>query len=273
MVGGRRTVWVPHFAGVDGKLQVRTPGAYDGKERIQTPYDGEARWSETRGKGWIGYQLHVSETDAAALPHLLPDSAVPASSADDRAALAPIAERQDQRDGLPNQRCADQGDVCGPTRTAADQRGEDLVGPAPKESSPQVRMPDGLTHADVQIDLEQVWHHAPTGRPPQRNAFTARRRAATRESHFAFPSRGVPTARCARAVVPAKAGVAWWCGAMTCACKPRANRRQRSRRPPSSTGRELRDGCRRWCVGRASDGVATPDRRRTTCGRGSRAWR
>jgi transposase len=67
-VGILRLVWEQHFERVDGTMQFRKPGAYAGKGRIQTPYDVEARWSEKRGKGWIGYKLQVSETEDADKP-------------------------------------------------------------------------------------------------------------------------------------------------------------------------------------------------------------
>ena len=40
---------------------MRKPADRDGKERIQTPYDVEARWSEKHGAGWTGYKLQVTE--------------------------------------------------------------------------------------------------------------------------------------------------------------------------------------------------------------------
>jgi transposase len=187
MVGVLRSVWEQHFEQVEGRLLFRKPGAYDGKERIQTPYDVEARWSEKRGKGWIGYKLQVSETDDADLPHLLTDIAVTTSVDDDRAALAPIAERQERRDVLPGQRFADQGYVCGPTLTAADKRGEDLVGPAPKGSSPQLRMADGLTHSDFHIDLEQGVATCPRGQSAKARRFHGKQDSGDHGVQFRFP--------------------------------------------------------------------------------------
>ncbi|NJM08659.1 transposase [Candidatus Gracilibacteria bacterium] len=125
-----RTVWAQPFEMVDGHLQflVRS-GGYEGEPRIQTPYDPEARYSQKRTTGWIGYKLQVTETDDAEHPHLITDIAVTPSVVDDRTALAAIAARQEARDVLPATRYVDQGYVGGPTLLAADGRGEDLVGP------------------------------------------------------------------------------------------------------------------------------------------------
>jgi len=141
-VGVLRTVWQQHFERVDGTLQFRTPGSYKGADRIQTPYDPEARWCKKRDHGWIGYKLQVSETDDADQPHLITDIAVTSSLADDRTALTAIAERQQARDVLPKQRYVDSGYVSGPTLIAADQRQEALLGPAREASSPQARLAD-----------------------------------------------------------------------------------------------------------------------------------
>jgi transposase len=43
VVGVLRTVWEQHFERLDGRMQFRKPGTYKGNERIQTPYDPEAR--------------------------------------------------------------------------------------------------------------------------------------------------------------------------------------------------------------------------------------
>ena len=42
-------------------VRAKTPKG-EGKDRIATPHDVEARWSEKRGKEWVGYKLQVTET-------------------------------------------------------------------------------------------------------------------------------------------------------------------------------------------------------------------
>jgi transposase len=159
-----RTVWSQQFETVEGHLQFRAPnGSYNGEARIQTPYDPEARYSQKRKSGWTGYKLQLTETDDENLPHLITDIAVTPSVMDDRTALESIAERQEAREVAPSTRYVDQGYVGGPTLVAADERGEDLVGPAPKASSPQSRMEGGFTHADFQIDVEREQAVCPAG--------------------------------------------------------------------------------------------------------------
>jgi transposase len=158
-----RTVWEQHFERVDGSLQFRKPGAYDGKERIQTPYDVEARWSEKHGSGWTGYKLQVTETEDAEMPHLITDIAVTPSVEDDRSALPEIQERQQQRNTLPGERYVDKGYTSGPNLASSAKYGEELLGPLSTPSTPQSRMQDGLTNADFQIDLEARQVTCPSG--------------------------------------------------------------------------------------------------------------
>ncbi|MFL5804700.1 MAG: transposase [Roseiflexaceae bacterium] len=158
-----RTVWEQHFEQRDGTMQFRKPGDYDGKERIQTPYDVEARWSEKHGTGWTGYKLQVTETEDAEMPHLITDIAVTPSIEDDRTALPEIQERQQQRDVLPGERYVDKGYTSGPNLASSAGYREDLRGPLATPSTPQSRLPDGLTHADFQIDLEAGQVSCPGG--------------------------------------------------------------------------------------------------------------
>ena len=185
-IGVLRSVWQEHFELRDGTWQFRTPGSYKGSERIQTPYDPEARWSAKRGNGWVGYKLQVTETDDAELPHLLTDIAVTSSLEDDRTALTAIAERQQARDVQPSQRYVDSGYVSGPTLIAADQRQEQLLGPAREASSPQARLTNGLTHKDFQIDLEHRTATCPQGHAGTAKDFVGKGDSGDRGTTFTF---------------------------------------------------------------------------------------
>jgi transposase len=63
LVSVLRTIWHQQFECSDGPVQCGSNHGIGGGERIETPYDDEARWREKRGKGWVGYKLQVSETD------------------------------------------------------------------------------------------------------------------------------------------------------------------------------------------------------------------
>src|SRR5258706_5046906 len=97
------------------------------------------------------------------MPHLITDIAVTPSIEDDRSALPEIQERQQQRDVLPGERYVDKGYTSGPNLASSAGYPEDLRGPLATPSTPQSRLPDGLTHADFQIDLEARQVSCPGG--------------------------------------------------------------------------------------------------------------
>jgi hypothetical protein len=112
MLSVLRTIWQQQFETVDGHMQFRPKGGIGGGERVETPYDDEARWSEKRG---VGYKLQVSETEDEDKPHLIIDIAVTPAIQPDSVALADIQARQQQRKVLPKERYVDSGYVGGNT--------------------------------------------------------------------------------------------------------------------------------------------------------------
>lgn len=150
-----RSVWEQQYEVRDSTVVFRAPGPYDGATRIQSPHDPEARYSKKHDQEWIGHKLQVTETDDEDLPHLITDIAITSSVESDQHALGDIQNRQQARDVLPSERLADQGYVSGATLAASATLGEDLVGPAPGDQSPQARLPDGLPLDQFKVDAEQ----------------------------------------------------------------------------------------------------------------------
>ena len=157
------TVWAQQYEVCDRTVVFRAPGPYDGATRIQSPHDPEARYSQKHDQAWIGAKLQVTETDDADLPHLITDIAITSSVESDQQALGEIQSRQIERDVLPGERLADQGYVSGATLAASAAIGEDLVGPAPGDQSPQARLPAGITLDQFTVDLEQGCATCPGG--------------------------------------------------------------------------------------------------------------
>jgi transposase len=158
-----RTVWEQQYQVRDREVIFREPGPYDGQTRIQSPHDPEARYSKKHDQEWIGDKLQVTETDDEGLPHLITDIAITSSVESDQQALGEIQSRQAERDVLPGERMADQGYVSGATLVASADLGEDLVGPAPGNHSPQARLPDGIPLDQFKVDLEQGRATCPGG--------------------------------------------------------------------------------------------------------------
>ncbi|MBU0494045.1 MAG: IS1182 family transposase [Chloroflexi bacterium] len=163
-----RTVWAQQYEVREREVVFRDPGPYDGTTRLQSPHDPEARYSEKRGRGWVGDKVQVTETDDEDLPHLITDIALTSSVESDQAALGAIQERQAARDVAPGVRVADQGYVSGQTLADSAQLGGDLIGPAPADHSPQSRLPEGLTQDQFTVDLAPGTVVCPAGQTAAR---------------------------------------------------------------------------------------------------------
>jgi transposase len=158
-----RTVWEQQFIVREQTVVWQEPGPYDGTTRIQSPHDPEARYSKKHDQEWIGDKLQVTETDDEGLPHLIVDIALTSSVESDQQALGEIQDRQAEREVLPSQRFVDLGYVSGETLDASADRGEDLIGPAPADNSPQSRLPDGITHDQFKVNQESSSATCPAG--------------------------------------------------------------------------------------------------------------
>lgn len=231
-----RTVWEQQYEVREREVVFRAPGPYDGETRIQTPHDPEARYSKKREQEWIGDKLQVTETDDEELPHLITDIAITSSVAGDQQALGEIQSRQTERGVAPGERMVDQGYVSGATLEASTEMGEDLVGPAPGDHSPQERRVVGSSSLTS---------------PP------------------------APPVHCARGVAPGRVDERSPSGHITRPCKPRAcaNRPRTSNNVTANIGGVWKGAYRHWCVVRGYASTATLGARRTTCGPCSWVWR
>ena len=109
-----RDVWAVHYQrGDDNHMHWTTDGERGGAHAIETPYDDEARWSEKRGNGWVGYKLQATETDDADQPHLITDIAVTPATQYDSTALPDIRARQQAHGVLPRERYGDSSYLSG----------------------------------------------------------------------------------------------------------------------------------------------------------------
>lgn len=156
-------VWEQQFEVVNDQVVFKPAGPYDGKTQIVTPHDPEARYSKKRQQSWIGDKVQVTETDDEGLPHLITDIAITSSVETDYEALNDIQTRLAARELMPGQQLADAGYISGPNLAASAQRGIDLMGPAPTDSSPQARLPDGITIDQFHLDEETNVAVCPAG--------------------------------------------------------------------------------------------------------------
>lgn len=105
-----RRVWVQEYYRDDENTSWREPGNRPSSEiSIDSPYDPEARYSEKRGEGWVGYKVHLTETCEEDAPHVIVHvETTPAPQPDYE--VVPIIHRDLAAENmLPSEHALDQG--------------------------------------------------------------------------------------------------------------------------------------------------------------------
>jgi transposase len=175
-----RQIWVQqYYRSIDqhGEKVVRREasehGLPPGRATIVSPYDTDARYSEKRGKSWLGYKVHFSETcsDAAdddpgagrpAAPNLITNEATTEAAVPDVVMTEPAHDALAARDLLPGEHAVDAGYTSAGLLLAARARGITLLGPLLADTSPQARS-GGYTQDAFTIDWDRKQVTCPQG--------------------------------------------------------------------------------------------------------------
>jgi len=97
----------------------------NGKEKIQTPHDPEARYSTKRGKSWTGYKTHITETaNDKGEVNFITDVVTTNACERDNETLPQIQENIEKRHLNPEQQYTDKAYITG--NNLADSQGNDI---------------------------------------------------------------------------------------------------------------------------------------------------
>ncbi|MCD6336314.1 MAG: transposase, partial [Candidatus Latescibacteria bacterium] len=139
-------------------LKTKTPKG-EGKDRIVTPHDAEARWSEKRGKDWVGYKLQVTETadrpsvgadgSLQSAVNFITDIAVTNAAEADAQYTQEAIDRLRRRGFVPEELAVDQSYVSGAHIAEAARKGVLLMGPAAAPNPNGAAIPQELFSIDV----------------------------------------------------------------------------------------------------------------------------
>jgi transposase len=134
-------------------------------ERIQSPYDPDARYGEKRSTQWVGYKVHLTETCEPDTPLLITAVQTSAPLTLDSAVLPAIHQDLQRRDLLPSTHLVDAGyvEAAGLVESQT-QYGVDLVGPALVDTSWQARAGAGFAAADFELDWPARRARCPQGK-------------------------------------------------------------------------------------------------------------
>ena len=143
-----RRVWARHFERASGSsdpgapaqvrlrpVQGRGPG-----DRIESPYDTDARFRDKSGTGWTGYMVHLTETCDQGAPRLIVHADTTPANVHEAMRTAAIHEALAAKGLTPAEHLADAGYVSAEHLVCAhEQQGIDLVGPARPNQGWQVQ--------------------------------------------------------------------------------------------------------------------------------------
>lgn len=160
-----RTVWNQQFErqADSQKVKVRPPsGRGKGKDLVVTPHDPDARYSEKRGKDWVGYKLQVTETaEDNVVCQFITDIDAVAASTHDSEVVGGIQGRLIDHNLKPDEHYVDQGYTSGPNLAHSEGDGIALIGPVASDTAGK---PEGYRQSDFQLDFETQRATCPQGK-------------------------------------------------------------------------------------------------------------
>jgi transposase len=149
-----RRIWVQQFVVGAGNLRQRTaeelpPAA----QRITSPYDPDARFSQQRATVWCGYKVHLTETCDAERPHLITQVATTPATTQDTDLLPPIHQALADKDLLPQTHLVDMGYI-GAELLVSSQRdyGVEVLGPVREDYGWHARCDPGFEGRHFAVD-------------------------------------------------------------------------------------------------------------------------
>ncbi len=128
-----RTMWAHHYHYHDtgtGRLRWKdTAELAPAAERIESPYDPDARYSSKRDTQWVGSKAHLSESCDEDLPSLVTDVHTTAATDPDVTATTPIQEKLAGRGLTPGEHLLDAGYPSAENLTRALELGITMISP------------------------------------------------------------------------------------------------------------------------------------------------
>jgi transposase len=105
-----RQIWLQQYMLIDDQLRQRSREEMPPAARIiQSPFDVEARYSHKRGRDWMSYKVHLTETCDVDKPYLITNVYTVNATQPDDNAVEPVHEKLHARNLLPDEHLVDMG--------------------------------------------------------------------------------------------------------------------------------------------------------------------
>ena len=160
-----RQVWLQQYVVIDGQIQWRTakdlPPA---GQRIESPYDPEARYGNKRSTTWSGYKVHITETCDDQAVHLITHVETTEAPITDSETPPAIHAALSDKDLLPQEHLLDAGYVDAELLcTSPTTYGVTVIGPVRPDVSWQAKTPHAYDLSTFSIDWEAQQTTCPQG--------------------------------------------------------------------------------------------------------------
>jgi transposase len=169
-----RRVWARHFAragtgaGDDitegDRVQLRPAQGRGPGDRVESPYDTEARFRAKAGTNWTGYMVHLTETYDQGRPHLVVHADTTPANVHEAMRTQPIHDALAAKGLAPSEHLADAGYIsAGLIVTARERHRIDLIGPARPDQSWQNQEKGAFRATDFTLDWDKQVVRCPEG--------------------------------------------------------------------------------------------------------------
>jgi transposase len=157
-------VWARHFERADGGSDGQTSGdvhlrQVEGRgpgDRIESPYDVDARFRSKAGTSWTGYMVHLTETCDVNAPHLVLHADTTPANVHEAMRTEPIHAALAAKGLAPAEHLVDSAYVSAEHLIRARERyGIDLVGPMRPRTGWQNRAEGAFGSTDFAVDWER----------------------------------------------------------------------------------------------------------------------
>ena len=169
VVGILHRVWARHFerveGGDDGGVRLRPTQGRGPGDRVESPYDADARFRAKNSTRWTGYMVHLTEGCDDGAPRLVLHSDTTPANVHEAARIEPIHAALAAKGLPPAEHLVDSAYVSADHLIAAwQQHGIDLVGPIRRNPSWQSRDREAFGLDDFIVDWSRRVARCPEGK-------------------------------------------------------------------------------------------------------------
>lgn len=160
-----QAVWERHYERKGKRVRWRASQELSrAASSTESPYDPEARYSTKRGKEWVGYKVHLTESCDDDGPHLIVGVLTTPATQQDVSTTLSVHQALANKHHLPKEHLVDAGYIDADLLVEVNRDyGVQLVGPPRSAKGWQAKEPDALTVYDFQIDWERQQVSCPGG--------------------------------------------------------------------------------------------------------------